>query len=160
MSAAVIAAVATVLVSVSSLIWSNRSQQRQSIQQEQRKQRAAVYEELLVYWLGVMRGERRRASEKQRKEMDNAYYRSVPPKMLAWASEPVLKEYALHAAPLEEGEEDRSILDFEELLFAIRKDLGYSNEGLKRGDLLRTFLTGVDAALEREIRSSDPSSPS
>lgn len=33
------------------------------------------------------------------------------------------------------------IAEFEDILFAIRKDLGLNNEKLKRGDLLRLFLT-------------------
>lgn len=148
--AALIVGSTTILVSVWSVLWSSRSQQRQLIEQEQRKQKAVVYQELLVYWVIVMRGERRRSSASERKKMDQGYYRSVPPKMLAWASESVLKEYGLRASPLGEKEEDRSILDFEQLLFALRKDLGYSNKNLERGDLLRTFLLGVDEALNTE----------
>ena len=74
--------------------------------------------------------------------MDDNYYGSAPPQMVAWASEAVLREYAAHAAPLGSEDEEGSIFDFERVLFAIRKDLGHSNEGLQRGDLMRLFLTG------------------
>jgi hypothetical protein len=46
------------------------------------------------------------------------------------------------------------MLDFEKLLFAIRKDLGHSNKGLEDGDLLRPFLTDVDEALENRKQAN------
>ena len=36
---------------------------------------------------------------------------------------------------------------FEDLLFAFRRDLGYSNKGLKRGDLLAQFILDIDKYL-------------
>lgn len=46
-------------------------------------------------------------------------------------------------------------LDFEKVLFAIRADLGYSNKGLKQGDLLKVFLDspGVDSLLLEGVHS-------
>ena len=41
-------------------------------------------------------------------------------------------------------------LELEKILLAIRKDLGYTNKGLKDGDLLRIFLKGVDARVRQE----------
>lgn len=151
-TAAVIVASGSILVSAGTLHWSNRQRTRQQIEQEQRKKKAEVYEEFMVYWVAVMRGERRRATKAEREKMDKAYFRTVPPQMMAWASQRVLKEYALHASPLEQDAPDRNILDFEEIIYAIRKDLGYSDDELVRGDLLRTFLIGVDETLEAERR--------
>jgi len=56
--AAVVVTSGTVLVSVGSLIHSNRCQARQQAQQAQHDQKAEVYEELLTYWFWVMRERR------------------------------------------------------------------------------------------------------
>jgi hypothetical protein len=91
--------------------------------------------------------QREQASEDERKQRDEAYHGTVPQKLITWASEPVLEEYASTLGPYEEGE-DASIFDFEKLLLTIRRDLGHSNKGLEEGDLLKQFLTGVDEEWE------------
>jgi hypothetical protein len=144
--AAVVLTSGTILVSVGSLILSNRYQVRQQIQQAQRERKSQVYEEMLEYWFWVMR-ERGETSEDERKQRDEAYHSTVPQKLITWASEPVLKGYASTLGPYEEGE-DTSIFDFEKLILTIRRDLGHTNKGLEDGDLLKQFLTGVDEALE------------
>ena len=45
---------------------------------------------------------------------------------------------------------------FEDLLFAIRKDLGHSNAGLGRGDLLRGFVNDIDKYLATAESESAP----
>jgi hypothetical protein len=154
LASSIVSAGGIVLVAVLSAILSKRAEQRREIEQEQRAKKAQVYEAFLSHWFAVMRGVREELPEDERKEMDDNYYGSVPPQMVAWASEAVLREYAAHAAPLGSEDEEGSIFDFERVLFAIRKDLGHSNEGLQRGDLMRLFLTGVDELLEEVRRSA------
>jgi hypothetical protein len=36
------------------------------------------------------------------------------------------------------------MFEFEQILFALRRDLGYSNKGLQKGDLLHLFLNEVE----------------
>jgi hypothetical protein len=45
-----------------------------------------------------------------------------------------------------------ALLEFENLLFAIRNDLGYKNKGLKQGDLLKVFVNNaqVDEYIKRQ----------
>jgi hypothetical protein len=144
--AAVIVTSGTILVSVGSLILSNRYQQRQQAHQAQHSRKADVYQELLDYWFWAMR-DRKKVPENKRKQTDEKYRRTVPQKLITWGSEDVIKEFTAQVGPLGVNEET-SMLGFEKLLFAIRKDLGHSNKGLEDGDLLRPFLTGVDEALE------------
>jgi len=53
------------------------------------------------------------------------------------------------AAETPEGEPSNPniMLRFEDLLHAIRKELGHPNRGLARGDLLRLFITDIDSFL-------------
>jgi hypothetical protein len=142
---AVIVTSGTILVSVASLILSNRHQQRQQVQQELRIRRAEVYEELLTYWFWVMR-ERRDTSEGKRKQRDEQYRATVPQKLITWGSEDVIRVFTAQVGP-GGATEETSMLGFEKLLFAIRKDLGHEDTSLREGDLLRPFLKGVDEAL-------------
>lgn len=149
--AAVIITSGTILVSVGSLILSNRSQARQQIQQTQRERKAQVYEDMLEFWFWVLT-ERDQAPEEERKQRDKAYHSTLPQKLVTWASESVLKEYAATLGPDDLGE-DSSAFDFEKVILAIRRDLGHTNKGLEDGDLLRLFLSGVDEELE--VRGKD-----
>lgn len=146
--AAVIVTSGTVLVSVGSLILSNRSQARQQAQQAQHDRKAEAYEELLTYWFWVMR-ECRNAPPAKRKQADEKYRATVPQKLITWGSEDVVKEFTAQVGPSGVTEET-SILGFEKLLLAVRRDLGHTNKGLEEGDLLRPFLTGVDEAVRRK----------
>ncbi|MBA3423853.1 MAG: hypothetical protein H0U04_04770 [Rubrobacter sp.] len=146
--AAVIVTSGTILVSVGSLIWSNRSQQRQQAQQAQRNRKADAYEELLDYWFWVMR-ERRNAPPAKRKQRDEKYRATVPQKLITWGSEDVIKEFTAQVGPSGVTEET-SMLGFEKLLLAVRKDLGHTNKNLEEGDLLRPFLKGVDEAVQEK----------
>jgi ABC-type multidrug transport system fused ATPase/permease subunit len=134
--AAVIVTSGTILVSVASLILSKRAEQRREIEQEQRAKKAQVYEEFLDHWFAVMRGVREELPEGERKEMEDNYYGSVPPQMVAWASEAVLREYAAHAAPLGSEDEEGSIFDFERVLFTgTWLDLECNIRKLRKADL-------------------------
>lgn len=73
----------------------------------------------------------------------------VPQKLITWGSEDVVKEFTAQVGPSGVTEET-SILGFEKLLLAVRRDLGHTNKGLEEGDLLRPFLTGVDEAVRRK----------
>lgn len=145
----VLAAVIPAVFAVVALIWSNIYQQRKQIEQQQRQKKAEVYEAFMHYWFRVMRLERKELPEDEREKMDQEYYTTVSPKLIAWASEDFLKAYATHAAPTESPpEEDYSIFDFEKMFFLVRSDLGYSDNDPQSGALLKTFLTGVDEVLE------------
>jgi len=146
--AAMIVTSGTILVSVASLILSNRSQSRQQILQAQRERKAEVYEELLEYWFWAMR-DRRNTPEDERTQRDEKYRATIPQKLITWASEDVIKEFTAQVGP-EPGEEETTMLGFEKLLLAVRKDLGHTNKGLAEGDLLRPFLTGVDEAVREK----------
>jgi hypothetical protein len=61
-------------------------------------------------------------------------------KRVTWGSESVLKEYA---AFKDKVKGDGALLEFENLLFAIRNDLGYKNKGLKQGDLVKVFVNNA-----------------
>lgn len=104
------------------------------------------------YWFRYFRAPDPTLSEakrnKQDEEASRTYRATVPQKLVLWASEPVIKEHNKYLRL--DRTEDVTMFEFEKFLFALREDLGYSNEGLQKGDLLHLFLKGVDQRLREE----------
>ena len=47
------------------------------------------------------------------------------------------------------------IFMIEDIILAIREDLGYSTKGMKKGDVLRIFINDVDIFLEKRLKNSN-----
>jgi hypothetical protein len=153
-SSAVIAAAATILVAVFGALTSRQRELEREIQQAQREQKIEIYQEFLDYWFKAMQGSRDKMSGAAKKEFDEQYYAAVPKQLVTWASEPVLKQVA-DFMDQEAPKAKRDLLALEEIVVTIRSDLGYSNEGLQQGDLLRVFnLQGVDEAVQERNLST------
>lgn len=80
------------------------------------------------------------------------FLRGFTQKLLVWGSDEVLREYvsfqkmATLGAETEGMNPRASLLSLEQLMLAMRKDLGHKNKGLDPGDLLRTFVNDWDDA--------------
>ncbi len=73
---------------------------------------------------------------------------------ILWASPDVLHAYSEFKVQINENPSEGLVL-FDDLLRAIRKDLGHSNRNLKRGDLFKNFLKNpseMDLHLSRAAR--------
>ena len=74
-------------------------------------------------------------------------------KLILWGSADILSHwnaFRLVGAVLADAQPEGSpeiMFAFEQVLYAIRRDLGHSNKGLGPGDLLRSFINDVDVIL-------------
>ncbi len=156
-AAAVVTASATVLISVFSLIYSHRREQRRAIEHANREQKIPVYEEFIRVWFS---GTFDAGSLTPDDWTD--FVKTFTPKLVFWASDAVLRSYndfrrAAMDIDVDQPQSDPTALfAFEDLLFAIRRDLGHSNDGLERGDLLRLYINDVDDHLVLPNPSSAP----
>jgi hypothetical protein len=141
-AAAVIAASATVLVSVFGTLAAKHLERRQEIEREQRERKLEVYRQFMDYQFAAMQGRREKLSERDRKKQDSAYYDTFPQALISWGSEDIIKKYSAWVK-WGDPEAKPDIVALEKILRAIRKDLGYTNRGLKEGDLLKTFLEDI-----------------
>lgn len=145
---AIIAAAATVLVSVISIIVGKIYEAQTSIQEELRKRKTPVYEEFITFIFRVLLGEKT-GSTPTSDEMAK-FLSDYNQKMMVWASDSVLREWSAwrhsleqHNA-LEEPNFVAGLIQYEKLILAIRKDLGHKNEGIKKFDILRLFINDLD----------------
>lgn len=147
---AIVAGVATLLVSVFSVLWSKRVDRIREIEQEQRKQKIPVYEEFLSLIFRMLFAEK--LGEGPVTEQDMMKSMSLfGQKIMVWGSDDVLKEYASWrrvATAIAEGNPAFHLFAVERLLLAIRKDVGHKNKNLKQGDLLSIFINDIDSFLE------------
>ena len=105
-----------------------------------------MYQQFMDYQFTAMQGRRRKLSEGDKRKLDRAYYDTFPQALISWGSEDIIKKYG-DWVKWDDPEANADILELEKILLAMRKDLGYTNAGLKEGDLLRTFLKGVGGRL-------------
>jgi len=75
-------------------------------------------------------------------------------KMMVWGSDKVLAAWVkwLRATTNQEALKQSPMLAlilYEDLILAIRRDLGHKNKDLKRGDVLRLFVTDIDQHLPK-----------
>jgi hypothetical protein len=145
-AAAVIAASATVLVSVFGTLATKHLERRQDIERQQRERKLEVYQQFMDYQFAVMQGVRSEMNAAKQREYDRAFRVSFPKNLISWGSEDIIKKYGAWVK-WDDPEASGDILGLEKILLAIREDLGYTNKELEAGDLLKTFLEGVDELL-------------
>jgi hypothetical protein len=156
-AAAVIAASATVLVSVFGTLATKHLERRQEIERQQRERKLEierqqrerkleVYQQFMDYQFAAMQGVRSEMDAAERTELDRAFHVSFAKNLISWGSEDIIKEYGAWVK-WDDPEASGDILGLEKILLAIREDLGYTNKELEAGDLLKTFLEGVDELL-------------
>lgn len=145
-------------------------EQHQQIQQEQRAKKVEVYEEFMAFWFRLLtsgeskeetdqsddeEGEEDETSPETQAEIER-YLRDFTHKLVAWGSEPLIREYVAFKETIKH-DTDTALLHFEKVLLEIRRDIGYKNKKLNRGDLLKVFLDrpGIDALIVAEDQKKE-----
>jgi hypothetical protein len=154
-SAAIIAAAATIAVSLISIVLAKVYESRQAVEREIRENKIPVYEEFLNFMSRVLHGEK--VGKKPSDEEMVIFMIEFNQKMMVWGSDSVLsawRDWRKTIVPSDESIDGAWRLaemmhSYENVIYAIRKDLGHKNEGLKKGDLLRLFINDYDEFLGR-----------
>ena len=147
------------LASVATITLGRHLERKMAVESHLRSQRIPVYEGFVEFWFQLLRDSRRSSKEAaNHDERMEEFLRSFTQKALLWASDDVLVRYAAFRrsaiSSATTGKYDPSALFvFEDLLFAFRRDLGYKNNGLKRGDLLAQFIIDIDKYVPRPERN-------
>jgi membrane protein implicated in regulation of membrane protease activity len=141
-AAGIIAAAATVLVSVLTLVLSKRYEHQREIEQEHRKQKTPIYEDFIAQLFKVMMGGKYGNAKVTEDEL-MIFFSEFAQKMLIWGSDKVVQQYVIYRSG---GTDDglQHMIRLENLIYAIRADLGHKNAGLKQGDMFRLFINDFD----------------
>ena len=145
-STAIVAAVTTIVVSVGGVVLGRYLERRQQVEVEIRERKIPVYDSMTTQLLdGVFSG------KDGNTEVLETLFRDVTPKLVTWASDDVIRAWTKFRkfAIRNSGENIELMFLFEEILKAVRQDLGHKSNNLEKGDLLGLFINDIDDFLPR-----------
>jgi hypothetical protein len=151
-AAALVTASATALVSVFGIVYNKRWDRKRQIREEHRKKKIPVYEEFMEFWFEILTATKT-GEEISEEEMLNSMI-DFTHHVMIWGSDDFVKSFGhwkTTVGSLEDAEGSHEVEQlglFEDLVLAMRRDLGHKNEGFERGDFLRLFITDIDDYLD------------
>lgn len=152
LAASLLAASATVFVSVFSVLASKRIEQKKEIENQLREKKIPIYEEIIGFIFRITFAEKL-GQEKPSDDEMMQFFTNTTKELVIWGSKDMVDAFGNFrsglAANAERKDAVKTMSEIEDLLFAVRKDLGHSHKRKKRGDILRLFVTDVDEHLDR-----------
>jgi hypothetical protein len=151
--AAIIAASATIIASTIAITVGKIYELRLHVEKENRDKKIPVYEDLLKFMFRNLNSSN--TSEPLEDPEVLEFMKTFNQRFIVWASDKVIaswvkwrrhisNEIATQARPHE------GLFLLEEVMFAIRQDLGYPNKKVATGDILALFINDIDVILPRE----------
>lgn len=150
-SSAIVASAGAVLLAITNVVVQRVVEKRREIEARQRDKKVELYQQFTKFWFDmVLSTKNRKTGAEGTMEFESLLpeMNELTQQMILWASDGVLKSYSefrryvttpdAHTDPM------RTMLLLERLLLEFRKDLGYSNRGLKERDVLALFVNDVD----------------
>lgn len=146
---AIVAASATITVSVVSLVISKVMETRATITQELRAKKVPIYEDLISTVFKFQFAEK--LGEKPMSETELIrFFANLTEKLTIWGSDGVIRAFSdFRLASTRVGAPENILFIYENLLLEIRKDLGHKNRNLRRGMILSLFINDIDQYLRR-----------
>lgn len=147
-AASLVAASATILVSVFSITWAKYYEKKRVVDQELREKKIPVYQEFVEFILKMLWSEKITGKSMNEKEMEK-FLMSFTQKVMLWGSDDVLSQWSTYRQRLIKNTENNQnvqemMFELEKLLLAIRRDTGHKNKNVKRGSLLGLFINDIE----------------
>jgi hypothetical protein len=144
---AVVGAVATAVIGVAGVIWQQRQSEKARLREAHRDRMTPAYHALLKRVWQQAGQESQEPPEKVAEFMRDLKARQLvlgAPREMIQAFNRWEREAK---AAQEKGDNIALVFAWEELLRAMRRDLGHDDSGLPRGELLRVFMDDIDEFL-------------
>lgn len=143
----ILAASATILVSVITIMLSKRQEHKVEIEAQLRQKKIPIYEKLIEFIFLITFAEKLGKNQPSEREMIQ-FFADTTKDLVVWGSKEMVKAFGDFRENLmssvEGGEPTKVLATVEDLLFAIRKDLGHKHVGIKRGDILRLYINDLN----------------
>ncbi|WP_406383179.1 hypothetical protein OHU25_29100 [Streptomyces sp. NBC_00117] len=143
-AAAALTAMATVLITVATLVIGRYIERQKAVEAEIRASKIPVYTRLVS---GLMRTVLNPDSSNADELVQ--FLREITPDLITWASDDVLLAWSKFKREAQVLVSEDTVFGFEELLSAIRRDFGHSGNKVQEGDLLALFINDIDEQLAR-----------
>ncbi|MFD1885492.1 hypothetical protein [Paenibacillus wenxiniae] len=145
-AAPLIAASATIMVSVLSIVIAKYYENKRTIELEHRNKKIPIYEEFVEFLFKLLMHEK--IEGKPMEEQEVLKFMSVfTQKLLVWGSDEVIDRWSNYRSMFINGKDidaNKVMFQMEELLIAIRKDTGHKTKDYKKGDILKLFINDVE----------------
>ena len=133
------------MIGLFTALWNQRSLKKREIREAQRPNKTAAYkmfvEEIIIGTLKKTKaGELKDVDEDRLQEL---FFGSIGD-LLVWASPDFIRAYQKFKAAGQQ-QDQRVLVHLDEMLKAVRKDLGHSDWILQDGDLIKLFLTDPES---------------
>lgn len=151
-AAAIIAFAGTIIAGIGAVLISQQRTKARDIAESHRPKKTDLYSDFITQVVGIMR------DHKGKKELDGEaakkledFFFDFTTRVMLWGSPGVLRHYGIFRRVGQQSDPNVLLL-MDDILRAMRKDLGLSNWGLTRGDLIKMLLTdpeSLDAVIKR-----------
>lgn len=145
---ATITALGLIVVAVITYLFNRGADRRRVLEELTRKEKITLYETIVNYLMRLLvQGANVTAPDEQETQ---DFIASTTPKLITYGANPVVKLWGhfIRSSPsFVEADPWDVMLVIEQLLKAIRKDVGHRSITLADGDLARLFLTDVDETI-------------
>jgi hypothetical protein len=146
LATAVVAASAAALVSLLSVSATKFFERRDTFEREARIKKIPGYEKIISFIFAIVQRGKPGVPAMPVEEMIRRNT-DLTENVIVWGSDTVLRAFGeFRVASLQLGKDQgmpQLLITLEDLMLAIRKDLGYQNAKIKRGDVLRLFLNDL-----------------
>ena len=153
LASAIIAASATMIVAVLTVVIAKYYERKQEIENQQREKKIEIYEQFMEKWFDKLL-EIAKNKDKNKDVLEDEefvqFLSEFTRKLILWGSNGVVKKYSSFRqgslTPAQDSSPYTILFNFEQVLLEIRKDIGHSNQTLKPGDLLALFINDIQKA--------------
>jgi hypothetical protein len=142
---AIVGTISTALLGFVGLVYQRSRERSQELETSHRAEMSPIYEELVE----TVKDIDKFASKPEAEQA--AFFKEIATKLTPHGPSPVVRTWIAWLRSLPHKPLSVSLHAQEQLLLAIRKDLGLNNNALKRGDLVRLYLLEEDTDESREI---------
>lgn len=147
LGAGMIAASATVLVSVVSVLFSKKQEHKVDIENQLREKKIPIYENIIEFIFSITFAEKLGKKPPTEQEMI-AFFADTTRDLVIWGSKDIVQAFGSFKDKLGSSAASKDtakmLATVEDFLFAIRKDLGHKHTKITRGEILRLYINDVD----------------
>lgn len=148
---AIIAASATVFVSVVSIVLGKAYEARALIQKEHREKKIPVYEDLINFMFRILMSTKTGTTPSEEEILN--FMSDFTQRIMVWGSDDVVAAWVKWRRAALNAEKSKInpiefLLLYEQLILTIRRDLGHKNRNLSTGDVLALFVNDIDQQLK------------
>jgi len=149
-AASMVVASGTVLAAVGVALYSQRRTKEREIAEAHRPQKIEIYKSFMLTISEVLKRTKDKEADNSSEAFAKDYFEffvSFTRDLIVWGNPSVIKAYDNFRRG--SSSEAGVLLLLDDILREIRKDLGNSNWGIKRGDLVKLFLSDPERLEER-----------